>query len=220
MSPRKPTPNVCAGPFGVLYDFYIERPWLMQAIGRAVWGIDASVLYKNMEVIASADGGATIADVPCGGGVAFRALRADQNVRYIAADIDEAMLARARRRAAARSLAQVDVVQADMTELPLADDSVDLFVTFSGLHMIREPGRAISEIARCLRPGGEVIGTTFLLDGTRRQEWLLGNGARRGNPEPPAIEELESGFERAGIVNMNLAPRRGFAAFRGRLRRG
>ncbi len=26
--------NQCAGPFGAVYDFYIERPWLMQALGR------------------------------------------------------------------------------------------------------------------------------------------------------------------------------------------
>jgi hypothetical protein len=46
------TPNICAGPFGALYDFYIERPWLMQAIGRTVWGIDASVLYDSMKPLA------------------------------------------------------------------------------------------------------------------------------------------------------------------------
>jgi hypothetical protein len=37
-------PNVCAGPFGSFYDFYIERPWLVRIIGRAIWGIDGSVL--------------------------------------------------------------------------------------------------------------------------------------------------------------------------------
>jgi hypothetical protein len=39
------TPNICAGPFGAFYDFYIERPWLMRLIGRAIWGIDASVTF-------------------------------------------------------------------------------------------------------------------------------------------------------------------------------
>ena len=31
----------CSRAFGAMYDFYIERPWLMKAIGRTVWGIDA-----------------------------------------------------------------------------------------------------------------------------------------------------------------------------------
>ena len=67
-------PNTCAGPFGAVYDFYIERPWLMQLIGSAAWGIDGSVLYASMAPIRSAAPGSTIIDVPCGGGVALRAL--------------------------------------------------------------------------------------------------------------------------------------------------
>lgn len=35
--------NICAGPFGAFYDFYVGREGLMSAIGRAVWGVDAEV---------------------------------------------------------------------------------------------------------------------------------------------------------------------------------
>jgi SAM-dependent methyltransferase len=119
--------NSCAGPFGAFYDFYIERPWLVGLIGRAVWGIDGSVLYESMGPIGEAAPGSTIADVPCGGGVAFRALRPEQNVRYLAGDLDPKMLRRAELRARARSLRQVECVTADMTELPFGDAEVDLF---------------------------------------------------------------------------------------------
>ena len=94
------TPNICAGPFGRFYDFYIERPRLMRLIGRIVWGIDASLLYASMKPIGEVPDGSTILDVPCGGGVAFRALRPEQDVRYMAADLSEKMLAHAKRRAA------------------------------------------------------------------------------------------------------------------------
>ncbi len=80
--------NACAGPFGTFYDFYIERPWLVNLLGRAVWGMDGSVLYESMDPIGEAAPGSTIADVPCGGGVAFRALRPDQDLRYLAGDLD------------------------------------------------------------------------------------------------------------------------------------
>ncbi len=208
--------NICAGPFGLAYDFYIERPWLMQRIGRAVWGIDATVLYASMQPIREAGGGARIADVPCGGGVALRALRPGQDVRYIAGDLDERMLSRARRRASATSLGQVEVIRADMTALPLEEESVDLFVSFSGLHMIHQPELAIAEIVRCLKPGGELIGTSFLREGTRRQQALFSAGRRGGHAEPPRYEDLRAAFERAGIVDLEIAPRRGLAAFRGR----
>ena len=146
-------PNVCAGPFGAFYDFYIEHPWLMRIIGRAVWGIDASVLYESMAPISQVSAGATIVDVPCGGGVAFRALSPAQDVRYLAVDLSPKMLRRAERRARARSLKQVELLAADMTELPLADGEVDLFLSYSGLHVVPNPEVAVAEMARCLKPG-------------------------------------------------------------------
>ena len=111
-------PNICAGGFGTVYDFYIERPRLMGLIGRAVWGMDASPLYRSIAPLGSAEH-VTIVDVPCGGGVAFRALRPGQEVRYIAADVSPKMIKRAERRARKRSLGQVEFAVADTTRLPL-----------------------------------------------------------------------------------------------------
>jgi ubiquinone/menaquinone biosynthesis C-methylase UbiE len=211
-------PNICAGPFGRLYDFYIERPRLMQAIGRAVWGIDAALLYRCFDAIGETGAGATVLDVPCGGGVAFRAVRPDQDLRYIAGDIDDRMLARARRRAGELGLPQVEVITVDMTSVPLPDDSVDLFASFSGLHMLPEPEEAVREIARCLKPGGRVVGTTFLRDGALRQRLLFAAGALRGHPQPPRPDDLAAAFDRCGIEQFEISPLRGFAAFHGRKR--
>jgi ubiquinone/menaquinone biosynthesis C-methylase UbiE len=210
--------NQCAGPFGAAYDFYIEREWLMRAIGRAVWGIDLAVLYASFEPVACAGNGATIIDVPCGGGVAFRALRPDQEVRYMAADLSEKMLARARRRAEERSLKQIDFCVADMCKLPFEDDAADLFLSYSGLHMIAEPEAAIREIARCLKPGGELIGTTFLLEGSRRQRTIFEIGRRRGHALPLSRHRLHEWFADAGIVDLLIEPQKGFVVFRGRKR--
>ncbi|MGH2904497.1 MAG: class I SAM-dependent methyltransferase [Solirubrobacteraceae bacterium] len=209
------TPNVCAGPFGAFYDFYIERPWLMRLVGRALWGIDALVLYESMRSIEIADG-AMILDVPCGGGVAFRVLRPGQNVRYVAVDLSEKMLARARRRARARSLSQVEFVVADMTELPFADGEVDLFLSYSGLHMLSAPELAVQEIGRCLKPGGRLHGTTFLAGGSRRARALFGLGGLSGHPLPPPREELHKWLTAAGIADLSIGPQHGFVAFSGR----
>lgn len=209
-------PNVCAGPFGAFYDFYIERPWLMQAIGRAVWGIDSSLLYSSMEPIARAPAGATIVDAPCGGGVAFRALSPEQDVRYLAVDLSPKMLGRAERRARARSLKQVELLVADMTELPFADGEVDLFLSYSGLHMVPNPKRAVAEMARCLSPGGQLIGTTFLADASRRARALFRVGSYSGHPLPPRREDLRTWLGAAGFEEATVGPQPGFAAFGGR----
>ena len=209
-------PNVCAGPFGAFYSFYIERRWLMQSIGRVVWGIDSSVLYESMEPIERAAPGATILDVPCGGGVAFRALNPAQDVRYVAADLDPKMLKRAERRARSRSLGQVEFVVADMTALPFADAEADLFLAYSGLHMVDDPEQAVAEIARCLKPGGQVVGTTFLAGESKRAQRLFELGSRSGHPLPPAREDLLGWLESAGLAEPTIGPQPGFAAFSAR----
>lgn len=208
--------NVCAGPFGAFYDFYIERPRLMQAVGRAIWGIDAAVLYAAMKPIEAAGSGAVIVDLPCGGGVAFRALAPEQEVRYLAADLDPKMLRRARRRAGERGLPQVEVLRADMVDVPLGDAEVDLFLSFSGLHMIPEPERAVAEIGRCLKPGGRLVGTTFLSDGSRRARAIFKAGSYRGHATPPDRSRLLGWLEAAGLVEARLGPERGFTSFAAR----
>ncbi len=207
--------DMFAGPYGLIYDYSIEREWLMRAVGRAVSGIDMSVLYASMEVIGRVTDGAMILDVPCGGGVAFRALRPDQDVRYIAADLSEEMLARARRRARQQSLSRVEFAVADMRALPFADEQADLFLSYNGLHMLDDPERAVTEIARCLKPGGELVGTSLLAEGSWQQRALIGIGRRRGFPVPPSRRDLHRWLTAAGIAGPVIEPDHGLAVFRG-----
>jgi SAM-dependent methyltransferase len=211
--------NVCAGPFGVFYDFYIERPWLAQLVGRVAWGADIAPLYRSMAAIAALPDGATVLDVPCGGGVALRALRPGQQVRWIGVDVEPRMLARCERRARERDLRDgaFELVEADMRALPLPDATADLCLAYSGLHMVTAPATAIAELARCLKPGGELVGSTFLAEGSWRQRKLLGHGEDTGvNGTLCTSAELRGWLADAGIEDVTVSPERGFAIFRGR----
>ncbi|HEV7774027.1 MAG TPA: class I SAM-dependent methyltransferase [Conexibacter sp.] len=211
--------NVCAGPFGVFYDVYIERPWLAQAIGRTVWGVDIAPLYRSMAAIGELPDGATVLDVPCGGGVALRALRTSQRVRWIAVDIDAKMLERCERRAREHGLQgdALELVEADMRALPLPDATADLCLAYSGLHMVTEAATAIAELARCLKPGGALVGSTFLAEGSWRQRKLLGHGGDVGiNGTLCTSAELHGWLADAGFEDVTVSPERGFAVFRGR----
>jgi ubiquinone/menaquinone biosynthesis C-methylase UbiE len=208
--------NPCAGPFGAVYDFYIEREWLSRIVGRVCWGIDVRPLYASMRAVARRSAGATILDVPCGGGVALRALRPDQDVRYIAVDLSDEMLARVARRAEKRALRQVEVVRADICQLPIADGQADLCLSYSGLHAVADPQRALRELVRCLRPGGELVGTTFLCEGTRRQRWFFDSGRKRGIPGPDfTSRDLRDWLATLGIDEVRVEPDAGFAFFSG-----
>lgn len=209
--------NVCAGPFGAFYDIYIERPWLAQLVGRAAWGVDIAPLYRSMATVAALPDDATVLDVPCGGGVALHALRHGQRVRWIAVDVEPKMLARCERRERGLRDGAIELVEADMRALPLPDACADLCLAYSGLHMVGEPDAAVAEIVRCLKPGGELRGATFVAEGSRRQKLLLGHGVRTGQNGPLiAAGELRGMLEDAGIADVEISPEHGFAIFRGR----
>ncbi len=208
--------NVCAGPFGAAYDAYIEREPVSRMVGKLIWGIDTRPFYASFEAVGAVPAGGTILDVPCGGGVALRALTPEQDVRYVAADLAEPMLARARRRAAARGLSQVEAVVADVCALPFDDAMADLCLSYSGLHCVTDPERAVQETVRCLKPGGRLVGTTFLAGGTRRQRFLFELGRRRGDPMPAfGADELCGWLSDAGIEAPEVTSDSGFVVFEG-----
>lgn len=211
--------NVCAGPFGVFYDAYIEREWISHPLGRLIWGIDTRPFYASFAAIRDVEPGGTIIDVPCGGGVTLRALEPDQDVRYFAADLCDRMLARTRHRAAERGLRQVEALSADMCALPFEDEIADLGLSYSGLHCMTDPERAVREIARCLKPGGRLVGTTFLAGGTRRQRLLFELGRRRGHPMPTfGADTLRRWLADSSIDEASVSAQRGFVLFSGRKR--
>ena len=210
--------NQCAGPFGAVYEFYIRRPWLSALIGRAMWGVDLAPMYAAMDELAGVGGGATIVDAPCGGGLALRGLRPGQAVRYVAADLAPEQVRRIRDRAAAEGLTQVEALEADMRALPLPDASADVFCSFSGLHMIRDPRPAIAEIARVLKPGGRLVGSVFVADGSRRQRALFAAGARNGHADlAGSAADYAAWLREAGLADVTMTPG-GFAVFRARRR--
>jgi SAM-dependent methyltransferase len=167
--------NVCSGPFGAVYDSYIERPRLARLVLGAMWGVDPRPFYRSLRHVAGLPDGATVLDVPCGGGVALRGLRPGQRVRWLGVDIEPAMLARMQRRAALHPDADVQLIEGDMYRLDLEDETADLCLSYGGLHCIARPEDALTEMARCLRPGGRLLGSTFLAHGSRRQRLLLRN---------------------------------------------
>jgi SAM-dependent methyltransferase len=151
-----------ASPFGIAYSAYMERPSLSRLISRAVFGGDTKRYYESMGAVAGVADGGTIIDCPCGAGPAFRALSADAALRYLAVDLSPSMIARARKRARRRGLGSVELVEADATEIPVVDDSADLFLSLWGLHCFDDPAAALAETARVLKPRGRLVGSCFV----------------------------------------------------------
>lgn len=99
-----------------------------------------------------------VLDLACGDGV-FAELIAPQCRRLTCLDISDTVLAAARRRLA--GCANVQLQQGDMHALPFADASrsrgFDVVFALNALAHSPDPGRALAETARVLRPGGQLV---------------------------------------------------------------
>lgn len=161
------------GALGGVYAGYMAHQYLARVIGRVVWGGDIRPLYESFRRISEVPAGGLIIDAPCGAGVAFRGLAPDQDVRYVAVDLSEGMLARARRIAAGAGLDQIEFVCADAASLPIGSGRADLAFSHFGLHCFPDPGAALREIARCVRAGGRLEGSMIASGPSRRQRLLV-----------------------------------------------
>lgn len=110
----------------------------------------------NPHAIAPLPVGATIVDVGCGGGMdlLLAASHVGPTGHAIGVDMTAPMRAQATAGAAACGLAHVDVRDGDATGLPVEAGSVDVVISNGVLNLVPLKDRAISEIARVLKPGG------------------------------------------------------------------
>jgi SAM-dependent methyltransferase len=82
------------------------------------------------------------------------ALRAGSEGRLVAVDIQPKMIAQVEQRVQQAGLTNVEAHVASARALPLDDDSVDRAFLVTVLPEIPDPGRALAELHRVLRPGG------------------------------------------------------------------
>jgi len=117
-------------------------------------------MYRRVaaDVAAAAPTGGALLDAGCGSGrlaVEIAARRPD--LRVLGIDLERGMVDVATRRAERANLTdRVAFTVADLVDLPLADDSVDLIVSTASLHHWADVGAVIASLGRVLRPDGQM----------------------------------------------------------------
>lgn len=94
-----------------------------------------------------------VLEVGCGTGLLLRRF-AEVARRAVGADLSQAMLTRARARG-------LEVLEASAERLPLPSASFDVAVSFKTLPHVPDLRRALSEMARVVRPGGVLIAELY-----------------------------------------------------------
>ncbi len=104
-----------------------------------------------------------VLDVACGPGVVTAAVAQDASA-VVGLDATEAMLEKARGRGRAAGLDNASFQIGDAESLPFGDGEFDGVVTRLSLHHFQNPGRAVQEMARVLKPGGRAVVVDVVAD--------------------------------------------------------
>jgi ubiquinone/menaquinone biosynthesis C-methylase UbiE len=149
----------------------------------------------------------SILDLGCGTGInlleAARALAPCS--RLVGVDLAPGMIEEARRKATAARVPATFMV-GDAERLDLEDASFDLVICNSVYHWFPDRGRAIAEIARVLRPGGQALVNSIAAPGFH--EWIrvvdettksLFGAPRRWILPLPTPDELMGNIGEAGL---------------------
>ena len=152
--------------------------------------------------------GDTVLECACGTGTIAAAI-APTCACVVATDYSEGMLKQARKKLA--RFPHVVVEQADITDLHYADDSFDAVVAGNVIHLLPEPGDALKEIKRVVRPGGTIIVPTYVIPKKRAHTMFLRLISRFGVHFQERFDpaSYRAFFERMGYVHVTYRVVRG-----------
>lgn len=160
--------------------------------GQARTAAVAREVMALLEQIPVAEGWRLL-DVGCGVGSAACAIAQRWGVEAVAVDIDPEQIVAAN---AATSLPNVRFLAMDATALDFPDDEFDVVVSSMATHHIRQWDRALSEMARVLRPGGYLAYIDFMFP-----HWLARAGRVLGPLMTlPSAKAFDSFAARTGLA--------------------
>lgn len=146
----------------------------------------------------------TAADLGTGTGYLLPALsRAFR--RVIAVDHNRQMLARASGRIAAHGLDNVDLRCGELESLPIETGRLDLAIAMLVLHHVSEPGRALAEMARTLRPGGMLLLVELAEHDDEELQRAMGDVWMGFSPERLSAMTVEAGMSAQRVMALSSA---------------
>ncbi|RMH27831.1 MAG: methyltransferase domain-containing protein [Planctomycetota bacterium] len=154
--------------------------------------------FTPVALLALLDPGWTVADLGCGTGNVAERL-APFVRRVIAVDQSDAMLDAARARLA--PFGNVEFLLGDLDDLPIEGGTLDAAVFALVLHHLDEPGRALAQARRALKPGG--IALVIDMDAHEHEEYRRTMGHVHLGFTRDAMSAL---FSDAGFVDIRAAP--------------
>jgi SAM-dependent methyltransferase len=121
--------------------------------------------------------GERVLDIGCGNGATT--IEAARRVRpggtVVGVDVSPPMLARARARATAAAVDEIEFIEVDAQVYDFGDGHFDAAISRNGVMFFDDPNAAFANLARALRPGGRLAFTAP--QGFDRNPWIMVAGA-------------------------------------------
>ena len=143
--------------------------------------------------------GLHVLEIGCGRGVGTQLILERFGAAHVHAfDLDPDMVERARRRLARHPAERVRLTTGDASAIDAADASFDAVFDFGIIHHVPEWRRAVSEVARVLKPGGRF----FFEEVTRHalERWSYRTFLVHPRHDRFSAEEFVAEVERAGMA--------------------
>jgi SAM-dependent methyltransferase len=167
----------------------------------------ASLGCGNPTAVAELREGEVVLDLGSGGGidVLLSAKRVGPSGRAYGVDMTDEMLELARRNAAEADVQNVEFIKAEIENVPLPNESVDVVISNCVINLSTDKPRVLAEMHRVLRPGGR-IGIT---DVVAEDRLTPAERAERGSyvgciAGALSKSEYEEGLRGAGFDEVNV----------------
>lgn len=130
---------------------------------HSLWGVDDNAIAKEILAMIPDDFSGHLLDIPIGTAVfTCEKYRRMRHALITGVDYAEPMLDIARGRKEDYALDHLTLAQGDATDLQYEDESFDSVLTMNGIHAFPDKHRALSEMARVLKPGGRLYGCAYV----------------------------------------------------------
>ena len=160
--------------------------------------------FHLMALAAFADPEATVGDLGCGTGQVSAAV-APFVATVIGVDSSAAMLQAARKRLQGQR--NIDLRRGELEALPIDDNGLDTATVMLVLHHVPEPGRALADVARVLKPGGRLVLVDMLPHDREHYRQQMGHVWLGFSEEHVERLFAEAGFTRTRIVPLPADPK-------------
>jgi ubiquinone/menaquinone biosynthesis C-methylase UbiE len=141
-----------AGPDAGQFGPDIYTGWRGSSLGEITEALEHRLLFRLTGALKAR----SVLDVGCGDGTLAATMLRAGATRVVGCDPDPRMIARARTQTLA-SAVPVDFLVARSQALPFPDRCFDVVTCVTVLTFVPEADRAVSEMARVLRPGGHLV---------------------------------------------------------------